>query len=140
MSRDNRVYRRVAILLLSALSLGSVSIIAGCSQTPTDPDSPRIAGVIQSIYLHAAEGQLLVSGILTSPPDQTGTPGLVLLNASSRTQITVGGSGRAPRGATVQDLSVGDSIKAVLGGTVLQSDPPQYGAVRIEAITGPGTR
>lgn len=140
MSRDFRVYRRVGILLLSTLSVGSVGIIAGCSQTPTDPQSPRIAGVIQSIYLHDAEGQLLVSGVLTSPPDQTGTPGLVLLNASSRTQITVGGSGRALHGATVQDLSVGDSIKAVLGGTVLQSQPPQYGAVRIEAITGPGTR
>jgi hypothetical protein len=122
-----RKYKYLAIVLLGAF------IACDDPAGPLTEHTADVVGTLSSVSTTSEQGQymLLVSDLSTKPTSEHSTR--IYLGANAQTPTFLHKSNGDLQAVAPDDLTVGATIYANVGPIVLDSDPPQYGATRIEA-------
>lgn len=117
------------------VSFVALTALLGCKEAsgPLSPANADAVGILASTSAISQHGEFrLLLDNLSVRPEPNGARRIYLL-ATTDTPVYVRESGQPLHRASLSDLEVGARIFARVGGAVLDSDPAQYGAVRIDA-------
>ena len=123
------------LLVSSLVMLALLGCTSSTSLIEGNADAVGTIASVQVISSQPLEVRVLLDALTVMPESGTGTK--MYLSATAATPIfTQATSGKLTAGA-VSDLVIGAKVYARVGGEVIDTAPPQYGAERIEIIKLP---